>query len=172
MFLCKLSLFFAEKHWHACTNRIKYPSFVHSPCNQKKIKIEKLFVTLFWEGMKYRKEKKVSVRQWHLPHSHSGGLSGPWSPKIYLRAQDSQKCTWERAHTHTHRSLRVPGYISTTAGPIVYCQWSQTSLKFNLICCKPKCHALRWQLKAPLSDNWVTLANNSLCVKWAGADIL
>lgn len=71
--------------------------------------------------------------------------------------------THSHTHTYSHtQSLRVPGYISTAAGPIVCCQRSQTSLKFNLICCKPTCHAFRWQPKAPLSDNGVTPANNSL----------
>lgn len=94
-----------------------------------------------------------------------------WWPIRSLIAQESPACS-ELPYTHTHRSLKVSVYISTTAGPIVYCQWSQTSLKFNLIYCKPKCQALRWQLKALLSDNWMTLANNSLCTKQAGADIL
>lgn len=53
-----------------------------------------------------------------------------------------------------HDILYSSEHISTAAAAsFVSFQPSPTSLKFNLICCKPKCQALRWQLKAPLLEN-------------------
>lgn len=53
-----------------------------------------------------------------------------------------------------HDILYSSEHISTAAAAsFVSFQQSPASLKFNLICCKPKCQALRWQLKAPLLEN-------------------
>lgn len=69
---------------------------------------------------------------------------------------------------HTHQcQITFPRQLLPLSTP----SKSKPALKINLICCKPKCQALRWQLKAPLSDNRVTPANNSLRTRGARADL-